>query len=540
MPKRKTKEKRMGVEEYGSMGERAASYTPPRPYSHTVIVLLYLALATLYVACVPMWTQPDEGVHLGYVRYLVQHRKFPIFEGNKEGQLYEAHQPPLYYLLCAPAYLITGAHRVEEREIIVAYICRGVSALCGLGIVLLVGVVARSLFPSDKLMSLVTMGFAALLPMHLHVCASVGNDALAGLMCAVTIAWLVRNCSPSDRLRDVGNDAKDAAVAGVLTGLALLSKSSCLFLLPMVAVFYFLRGRTASEQLAVSSEQSTHHIPHALRPTPYALRLSGVAVIAALLVVSPWWIRNQILYGDPLAAKAFLKGFDNPGPDYFLVERMNLPVFDYAVKLTLALTFMTFWGIFGEVNNAYEHYAQAVFGADPHGESGPFYGFFVICLLFAVASLIGCFKEFRAASSRSALLILLAVAAALAGWFAALQAIAAETTTPLTTVLFALSALLAFTGWFAITHHASRITHHALLTVGILLIFLQFLQFNTRYFQAQARYLHPMLIGIAPLFIWGLDSVLPKKTRPVWISLLGVLLLALSVMNLTAWRTQTP
>lgn len=519
MPKRRTTEKRRGEGEKGRRGKDAASPPPPRPYAPTLIVFLYLALATLYVARVPMWTQPDEGVHLGYVRYLVQHHQFPIFEGNKEGQLYEAHQPPLYYLLCAPAYLLTGAHRVEEREIIVAYICRGVSALCGLGIVLLVGVVARSLFPSDKLLSLVTMGFAALLPMHLHVGASIGNDALAGLLCAATMAWMVQRLNvPTWERFSV---EREAAVAGVLTGLALLSKSSCLFLLPMVAVFYFLppKGGTTNG--------------HALRP-------AALACLVALLVVSPWWVRNQILYGDPLAAQAFLKGFDNPGPDYFLVKRMNLPVFDYAVKLTLALTFLTFWGIFGEVNNAYQHYTQAAFGADPYGESGTFYGFFVLCLLFAVASLIGCFKEFRAASSRSALLILLAVAAALAGWFAALQAIATETTTPLTMILFALSALLALIGWMTSAQHATRKTHHALLAVGILLIFVQFLQFNIHYFQAQARYLHPMLIGIAPLFIWGLDSVLPKKTRPVWIALLGVLLLALSGMNLTVWRTPTP
>ncbi|MCS6860011.1 MAG: hypothetical protein NZT92_06805 [Abditibacteriales bacterium] len=501
-------------------GKHAAASPPIHPSAYGLIVVLYLVMAALYVARVPMWTQPDEGVHLGYVRYLVQHRKFPIFGGNKAGQLYEAHQPPLYYLLCTPAYLVTGAHRLKEREIIVAYLCRGVSALCGLGVVWLVGIVARSLFPSDKLLPLVAMGFAALLPMHLHVSASIGNDALAGLLCAATMAWMFSLRDAGSRFT-VDRPLPEAAIAGALSGLALLSKSSCLFLLPLVAAFYFLRGR-------------------AMRDTRYAMRLSSVAVVVALLVVSPWWVRNQILYGDPLAARAFLKGFDNPGPDYFLVRRMNLPVFDYAVKLTLALTFMTFWGIFGEVNNAYKHYTQAVFGADPHGERGTFYGFLTLCFLFAAAALGGCLKECRAASSRSALLTGLAVAAAFAGWFAALHAIAAETTNPLTNVLFVLSALLAFAGWFALMHHASHITHHGLLSVGVILILLQFLQFNTRYFQAQARYLHPMLVGIAPLFVWGLDALLPRKMRPVWMSLLGGLLLALSAMNLTAWRTPAP
>ncbi len=523
MPKRRTTERQS---ERGKGGRREGeghllnTDSPIRSLAHPFIFLLYLALATLYIVRVPMWTQPDEGVHWGYVAYLVEKKAFPIFEGGKKG-IYEAHQPPLYYLLCAPACLLTGAHRVQERAVIAAYICRGISALCGLGIVLLVGVVARSLFPSDKLMSLVTMGFAALLPMHLHVCASVGNDALAGLMCAATVAWMVQrlNVSTFERF----NVWQDAAVAGVLTGLALLSKSSCLFLLPMVAVFYFLCG--------LKTRNTSRHVG--------AIRIAGLACLTTLLVVSPWWIRNQILYGDPLAAGAFLKGFDNPGPADFLRGLQKTP-FEYAFSDVLILTFMTFWGVFGEVNHAYERYRLAVSRFDPNDERSVFYGFVGLCLLFALASLIGCFKEFRAASSRSALLIGLAVAAALAGWFAALQAIAAETTTPLTNLLFALSVLLAFAGWLVTTPHAPRPTPHAWLSVGILLIFLQFLQFNTRYFQAQARYLHPMLVGIAPLFVWGLDSVLPKKTRPVWIVTLGVLLLALSVMNLTAWRTPTP
>jgi 4-amino-4-deoxy-L-arabinose transferase-like glycosyltransferase len=473
-------------------------------------------MVTLYVFRVPMWMQPDEGDHIAYTRHLIEKRAFPVFVGRKPGHSYEAHQPPLYYALCAPGYALAGSHRVDQHTLTAAYLCRIVSALCGLGIIVLIYWLAQSLFKSDPVMPAVAAGFAALLPMHLHVSASIGNDALAGLTCAATIVWIVQRWNVPTFQRF---NVSEPVVAGVLTGLALWSKSSCLFLLPMIAVVYFMRGR----------EQHN---------TPCAIRWAGAAVLTTLLVISPWWIRNTMLYGDPLVARAFLQGFDNPGPDFFLLKARLSP-FDFAFYFFTTLTFMTFWGVLGRVNDALNRYTKAVFDADPNHERFTFYAFIGICLLFTLPALIGCFKGLRACSARFILLTTLAVIIATVGWFSALQAMVLETPS-FATVAFALSALLVLAGWMTTAPPRSHVsTPDALLIVGIVLILIQFLQFNTHYFQAQARYLHPMLIGIAPCFVWGLDTLLPKPTRCVWIPLLAALLIALSAMSLTAWNAPT-
>src|SRR5947209_19104651 len=78
-----------------------------------VIVAGYLGLALAYNLVTPFTKMPDEGPHADYIRYLVARRRFPVL-GSEPGLTYEAHQPPLYYLIAAP--VCAAVHTVAPGD----------------------------------------------------------------------------------------------------------------------------------------------------------------------------------------------------------------------------------------------------------------------------------------------------------------------------------------------------------------------------------------------------------------------------------------
>lgn len=159
----------------------------------TLILLAYLLLGGLYAVFTPAWQVPDEPAHYNYVRYLVNESGFPeLVAGCYEqtyleqltaqrfpphlpidGVCYEFHQPPLYYLLAAPVFALTGGSPLALRLFSVAL---------GAGVVSLAFAVGRTIFPNRAEIALATMALVALVPMHLAMLASVNNDALAELL----------------------------------------------------------------------------------------------------------------------------------------------------------------------------------------------------------------------------------------------------------------------------------------------------------------------------------------------------------------------
>jgi len=50
------------------MTHTRSSHTPAWPLS--LLIMLYLALGTLYAVQTPIWQVPDEPAHYNYIRYL--------------------------------------------------------------------------------------------------------------------------------------------------------------------------------------------------------------------------------------------------------------------------------------------------------------------------------------------------------------------------------------------------------------------------------------------------------------------------------------
>ncbi|RYG49275.1 DUF2142 domain-containing protein, partial [bacterium] len=130
---------------------------------------------------------------------------------------------------------------------------------------------------------------AALVPMHLALSGAVSNDPLLICLCTWTLAWLALS------VREGWTLARALAV-GVLVGLALLTKTTALALLPAVLIAVIVRRPNAKAVL--------------------------VATAAILVLALPWMIRNQSLYGDPFAIKEFNRAFTQSAQKEYMVTQV--------------------------------------------------------------------------------------------------------------------------------------------------------------------------------------------------------------------------
>ena len=238
-------------------------------------LLILLAASLLLSVCfalrVPLGDNPDETAHRDYISLIVQERGFVRFiphgdlaEGAPSRD--EAHQPPLYYLLCAPVYATTKGNTLAVRL---------VSVVIQLATVCMTYIACRDLFPRRGEIALGTAAFAAFLPTQAQLGGAISNDALTTLFC-VAILWRLA------ALVKYGQSAKDLLWLGALFGLGLWTKLSVVQLVPAFALAYFLAVRGGK----MTTKQALLH---------------GVGALAlGTVIASPWLVRNTLLYGDPL------------------------------------------------------------------------------------------------------------------------------------------------------------------------------------------------------------------------------------------------
>jgi len=152
------------------------------------------------------------------------------------------------------------------------------------------------------------------------------------------------------------------------------------------------------------------------------------------------------------------------------------------VRFVAQLTFLTFWGLFGEVNDAIHRLALV--------EQGSLSWDGLVCL---------------------GLCVVFAVA----------------------TVLAVLGARLL---WPEKTGGETTRRGLVLVLVGLALVVLNFVQFNVTYFQAQARYLYPAVGGFALFFAAGPERLPDARSQWTARFLLAAALLLAAVLDVTMWR----
>ena len=298
-----------------------------------LILLVCAVLGTLYAACTPPWQAPDEPAHYNYIRALAEERALPVIEEGDYNQeylsrltsqkfppelsiaplRYEDHQPPLYYLLAVPVYLLFDGALFPLRLF---------SVVLGLFLLTVVHRLVRDLFPDRPFLALAAVVLIAFLPQHVAMTAAVNNDTLAELVLA-TALWL--SIRPHPR----------PWVLGAVVGLALLTKTTAYVALPVALMALCWTGKNREQASADFRAFRAFRAYRVLR-----------ALFAAFLLAGPWLLRNVTVYGwtDPLGLawhNAVVQG--QPRTAEWLAQYGPVGL---ALRF-LRTTFQSFWGQFG-------------------------------------------------------------------------------------------------------------------------------------------------------------------------------------------------
>ncbi len=294
------------------------------------IILIYLMIGVLFIIYTPAWQAPDEPAHYNYVRQLAEGR-LPVIEAGDYDQdyltevvfisrfapqyslesiEYEDWQPPLYYLLQTPIYLVNDGSLTTMRLF---------SLLLGAGVVILAYALVQKLAPQEQWLALTTAVFVAFLPQHMAMVTSANNDALAELLIAAVLYALVI-IGQSQTFR-----ARDYLFLGILLGLGYLTKGT---VYPITAVVGLVL------------------IWHFWQEWQQMIKAGSLVFIPAFLLGSLWWIRNIVVYGglDILGKAAHDSVVVGQPRTAEWVARYGLTD---TIGRFVQTTFNSFWGQFG-------------------------------------------------------------------------------------------------------------------------------------------------------------------------------------------------
>jgi 4-amino-4-deoxy-L-arabinose transferase-like glycosyltransferase len=308
------------------------------------LVIAHIALATVFAAITPYRAMgtlsgvqsvdrtatfnvdigaPDERAHVNYVQRLLDGKGVPVFDAERSTtdktyrtEAYEFHQPPLYYGLAAAWCKVVGAGNLYDPA--VGLRLRVLNALIGGTTVL--GTFFAALWGFKRVdLSLGAALFPALLPMNIALSGAISNDPLLFALMTWAVALMAR------AVRD-GWTMKLAIAVGVLCGLATLTKTNGLALLPvaLVAVLVPQVKRVSWREFA-----------------------TALAIVA--LLIGPWFARNARVYGDPLATNVFSKAFADTAQKSTIETLVHDkdPSFGYWTDWVGWWTARSFVGVFG-------------------------------------------------------------------------------------------------------------------------------------------------------------------------------------------------
>ncbi len=302
-----------------------------------IAVAAYLILSAGYAVSTPAFESPDENSHYRYAFYLAHAGGLPLIPGtaSQHGAIPVldeedlAHHPPLYYQVLAAAMHAGGhgdttfsqrknpdfnqpgkasrhlawVHGHDEHgatdgsseEIHLLHLLRALSVLCGLGTLFCTWRLGLLTFPDRPAVRDLAVLLMACLPMWSFMHGALDNGNLATLL--THAALLVAAAGLVHGRFTWGHGLG----LGMLTGLALITKLNSLFLLPLLAAAY---------------GWSLWRCPL------HRWRTAGSGLLALLLIaaVAGWFfLRNQQLYGDPLAEAAHAGAYaTNALPDHLV------------------------------------------------------------------------------------------------------------------------------------------------------------------------------------------------------------------------------
>lgn len=316
------------------------------------LLAAFLILGVIYDVVTPIFEKPDEAQHFFVIKHIAQHGRLPRLGVDPDTAIsrQETMQAPLYYMLAALAVAPIDLSDAEARlwpnpkrnfgdatlpekknvwihtpaeafpwrgATLAVHVARWVALLMSAGTVACTYALARLVAPDDERLALASAATVAFLPMFAFISSSASNDSTIAFLSSLSLTLLVW-------IADRGLSVRRGAVLGVSLGLLALSKLIGTVLLlasPVLLVWIAWKRRELARWPATAA-----------------------AALGTALAIAGWWyVRNWMVYGEPLALQPVLDelGSKMEWPSGFgwhdFVGQGRLLVFSA-------------WGLFGQAN----------------------------------------------------------------------------------------------------------------------------------------------------------------------------------------------
>jgi hypothetical protein len=367
--------------------------------SISLVIIAFLVLGVAYSIAVPIFEAPDELQHYATTEYIARFKWLPPL-GKPTEHLWdqESLQAPLYYIITGALTSWVDTSDFSQQAILqpktnfgdaelpgkknsflhhplsqsfpyhnttlAVHIARWFSVLLGAGTIFLTFIIAAFVFlpttPFPSFPSFLYLPyplylpsiFLAFIPQFIFIHSSANNDTMITFTSTLTLAillWIGRDgITTSETViarSAVGDEAiskssseiasqrtlamtvwiyRKAILLGVAIGLMCLSK--------LIGTVLAVAAITLFVSLILLRERK---LSAAVAPTL-------IVLLVAAIIAGWWYVRNQVVYGDPLALNAFLN-FVGGNLD---IKPVSLNFLDEQFRL---LRFST-WGLFGHIS----------------------------------------------------------------------------------------------------------------------------------------------------------------------------------------------
>ncbi len=304
-----------------------------KKYIIWILIVLALFNGIYYTFLFPYWSPVDEGSHFAYIQFLDREKRLPLLsdystpevlalgdhiypnppvvppeQAGLAGSLYEAFQPPLYYVMSLPFYWLGGPNFVHKIYILRLWGLLQLLALMFIAYKTLENL--KSLFPKKSyLFSAAGAIIVGLTPTAVLRATTIGNSTLPIIFCSLVFWWMSTFVAKKKKPKVI-----DAVLFGVFTGLAILSRITVLFLPPLVLLFlfFFIKNWKLFFINAI------------------------VYTVTFILITYPWLVFNKNYYGTYTSneqAKQLQMGVVNPNNVTFGIRYVKKEFSNFLIKI---------------------------------------------------------------------------------------------------------------------------------------------------------------------------------------------------------------
>lgn len=337
------------------------------------LVTFFCLVAIFYSIAIPPGEGVDEIPHLDYVRYVKEEGVLPIQPMSRDAgvKVWMGHHPPLYYALGALAISWTDTsdwnsvfrsnpHFVWQENngangwnvfmhfgqdsfpwrgsVLALHVMRLLTVVLGAIAIFAIFAATRLLFAGDAWLAAGATALMAFNPSFMFMSSTVHHDTLQAAIFALGAWWLMTLFGKAR------HSSWFYIAGGLLAGVAALTKLSGLALCAIIGLALCLKAIRDREQA-------------------FLLHRGALTFGVAFLVAGWWYIRNQVLYGDPLGWRMFLEIHSH-------MVRTEPFTFWLFTNDFLAQISRTFWGAFGYMHITFPEWSRYLWGVTALGIIG--------------------------------------------------------------------------------------------------------------------------------------------------------------------------